>query len=213
MTHSHTHPIDPVSHRPRDECGIFAVYGHPEAVKVTYFGLYALQHRGQESAGIVASDGVRVVGHKAMGLVPEVFDEQILGTLRGHMALGHVRYSTTGSSLLINAQPFRIMYSGKSVAVAHNGNIVNAKEIREELENRGSIFQTSMDSELVLHLAARSFKSGPSGRARPPERASASLSSSILPDRTVRCSARTSTSFEKDRAGSWLRRFLSRRIW
>lgn len=148
------------AHRPKDECGIFAVYGHKEAAKLTYFGLYALQHRGQESAGIVTSDGRRVVGQKAMGLVPEVFNEDVLNSLKGHMALGHVRYSTTGSSLLVNAQPFRIMYSGKSFAVAHNGNIVNAREIREDLENRGSIFQTSMDSELVLHLAARSLKSG-----------------------------------------------------
>ncbi|MEJ2588332.1 MAG: amidophosphoribosyltransferase [Deltaproteobacteria bacterium] len=148
------------SDRPREACGIFAVYDHKEAAKLTYFGLYALQHRGQESAGIVTSDGRRVVGHKAMGLVPEVFNEDVLKSLKGHMALGHVRYSTTGSSLLVNAQPFRIMYSGKSFAVAHNGNIVNAREIRSELEEKGSIFQTSMDSELVLHLAARSFKSG-----------------------------------------------------
>ena len=160
MRHTHRHTNDPASHRPKDECGIFAIYGHPEAAKLTYFGLYALQHRGQESAGIVTSDGTRVKAHKGMGLVPEVFDEHVLGTLPGHMALGHVRYSTTGSSLLVNAQPFRVMYSGKSFAVAHNGNIVNAREIREELEGNGSIFQTTMDSELVLHLAARSFKSG-----------------------------------------------------
>lgn len=153
-------PMVPHPERPRDACGIFAIYGHEEAAKLTYFGLYALQHRGQESAGIVVSDGTRVMGHKAMGLVPEVFNEEILEGLKGHMALGHVRYSTTGSSLLVNAQPFRVMYSGKSFAVAHNGNIVNAREIRTELENRGSIFQTTMDSELVLHLAARSFRSG-----------------------------------------------------
>jgi alpha-mannosidase len=107
-----------LSERPREECGIFAVYGHGEAAKLTYFGLYALQHRGQESAGIVVSDGTRVLEHKAMGLVPEIFDERILSALGGHMALGHVRYSTTGSSLLVNAQPFRIQYAGKCLANA-----------------------------------------------------------------------------------------------
>ncbi len=146
--------------RPREECGIFAVYGHPEAAKLTYFGLYALQHRGQESAGIVSSDGKRVMEHKAMGLVPDIFDERTLDRLTGHMALGHVRYSTTGSSLLVNAQPFRIHYSGKSFAIAHNGNLVNARRIREKLENEGSIFQTSMDSEVVLHLTAKCIKKG-----------------------------------------------------
>jgi amidophosphoribosyltransferase len=149
-----------LSHRPKDECGIFAVYGHEEAAKLTYFGLYALQHRGQESAGIVTSDGKQVFEHKAMGLVPEIFDEEILNKLKGDMALGHVRYSTTGSSLLVNAQPFSIHYSGKTFAIAHNGNFVNARRIRSELEDRGSIFQTTMDSEVVLHLAARCFKKG-----------------------------------------------------
>jgi amidophosphoribosyltransferase len=146
--------------RPREECGIFAVWGHEEAAKLTYFGLYALQHRGQESAGIVTSNGERVLEHKAMGLVPEVFDEQILTRLEGDMALGHVRYSTTGSSLLVNAQPFRIRHSGRSLAIAHNGNLVNAQKIRSVLEDAGSIFQTSMDSEVVLHLTARSMRKG-----------------------------------------------------
>ena len=146
--------------RPREECGIFAVYGHEEAAKLTYFGLYALQHRGQESAGIVASDGQRVLEHKAMGLVAEIFDEHILDNLKGNMALGHVRYSTTGSSLLVNAQPFRVQYSGRSIAIAHNGNLVNARKIRADLENNGSIFQTTMDSEIVLHLIAKSLKKG-----------------------------------------------------
>jgi amidophosphoribosyltransferase len=146
--------------RPREECGIFAVYGHEEAAKLTYFGLYALQHRGQESAGIVSTDGKSVLEYKAMGLVPEIFNEQILDRLKGHMALGHVRYSTTGSSLLVNAQPFRIQYSGKSFAIAHNGNLVNARQIRSELEQRGSIFQTTMDSEVVLHLTAKCLKLG-----------------------------------------------------
>jgi len=146
--------------RPREACGIFAVHGHPEAAKLTYFGLYALQHRGQESAGIVASDGHRVLEHKAMGLVSDIFDERTLGSLKGHISLGHVRYSTTGSSLLVNAQPFRVRYSGRSLAVAHNGNLVNAHRIRDELEARGSIFQTSMDSEVILHLAAMGYRNG-----------------------------------------------------
>jgi amidophosphoribosyltransferase len=146
--------------RPKDECGIFAVYGHEEAAKLTYFGLYALQHRGQESAGIIASDGKQVTEHKAMGLVPDTFDEQILNTLKGHIALGHVRYSTTGSSLLANAQPFRVQYSGKTYAIAHNGNLVNSHQIRTEMEAQGSIFQTTMDSEIILHLAAKAMKKG-----------------------------------------------------
>jgi amidophosphoribosyltransferase len=146
--------------RPREECGIFAVYGHGEAAKLTYFGLYALQHRGQESAGIVVSDGQRVVEHKAMGLVPDIFKEEVLDRLRGHMALGHVRYSTTGSSLLVNAQPFRIRHAGKTLAIAHNGNLVNARQIRAGLENQGSIFQTTSDSEVVLHLAAKAMRKG-----------------------------------------------------
>ena len=146
--------------RPKDECGIFAVYGHEDAAKLTYFGLYALQHRGQESAGIVVSDGKQVVEHKAMGLVPEIFNERILNGLKGNMALGHVRYSTTGSSLLCNAQPFRVRHSGRSMSIAHNGNIVNAHQIRSELEQNGSIFQTTMDSEVVLHLMARRLNMG-----------------------------------------------------
>jgi amidophosphoribosyltransferase len=146
--------------RPREACGIFAVYGLEEAAKLTYFGLYALQHRGQESAGIVASDGKQVVEHKAMGLVPDIFREEILAKLKGNMALGHVRYSTTGSSLLVNAQPFRVQHLGKSLAIAHNGNLVNARQIRNALEDQGSLFQTTTDSEVVLHLAAKSLKKG-----------------------------------------------------
>jgi amidophosphoribosyltransferase len=146
--------------RHREECGIFAVYNHEEAAKMTYFGLYSLQHRGQESAGIVVSNGKRVIEHKAMGLVPDIFDEKILESLTGNIALGHVRYSTTGSSLLVNAQPFRIQYAGKNIAVAHNGNFVNARSLRMKLEDEGSIFQTTMDSEIVLHLTARAMKNG-----------------------------------------------------
>lgn len=146
--------------RPKDECGIFAIYDHKEAAKLTYFGLYAQQHRGQECAGIVVSDGQCVNEHKAMGLVPDIFNDKILDDLKGIIALGHVRYSTTGSSVIANAQPFRIRYAGKCLAIAHNGNLVNAHTIRKELEHDGSIFQTSMDSEIVLHLVAKSLKEG-----------------------------------------------------
>ena len=152
--------VKPKPDRPKDECGIFAVYNHVDAAKLTYFGLYAQQHRGQESAGIVVSDGKCVVEHKAMGLVPDIFDDKILDSLKGDIALGHVRYSTTGSSLIANAQPFRIRHAGKCLAIAHNGNLVNAYTIRSELEDAGSIFQTSMDSEIVLHLVAKSLKQG-----------------------------------------------------
>lgn len=144
----------------REECGLFGVFGHPDAAKLTYFGLYALQHRGQESAGIVASDGKRIVEHKSMGLVSEIFDENTLKKLVGNLSVGHVRYSTTGSSLIANAQPFLVNYAGEYYAVAHNGNIVNAEAIRKSLEKRGSIFQSTMDSEVVVHLMARFMSEG-----------------------------------------------------
>ncbi|MDP2799824.1 MAG: amidophosphoribosyltransferase [Deltaproteobacteria bacterium] len=149
-----------IPNRPREECGVFGIYNHPEAAKLTYFGLYALQHRGEESAGIVVSDGSKVREHKAMGLVPDVFDEAILSNLPGHLAVGHVRYSTTGSSLLKNAQPFTVCHKGKTLALAHNGNLINARSIRSKLENEGSIFQSTMDSEVVLHLIAKSAHKG-----------------------------------------------------
>ena len=148
------------SQRPKEFCGVFGVYGHSEAAKLTYFGLYALQHRGQESAGIVSSNGKCVYEHKAMGLVSEVFDEDILTRLKGHMAIGHVRYSTTGSSVIQNAQPFCVNHAGSTLAVAHNGNLVNAHSIRKELEESGSIFQTTMDSEVIVHLLAKAAKRG-----------------------------------------------------
>ena len=141
--------------RPREECGVCGIYGHEDAAKLTYFGLYALQHRGQESAGIVASDGVRVVQHKGMGLVHDVFTEETLQNLPGHMAMGHVRYSTTGASFIVNAQPFTVNHRGGTLAIAHNGNLVNTRALRDELEQNGSIFQTTMDSEIVIHLIAR----------------------------------------------------------
>ncbi|UCG14943.1 MAG: class II glutamine amidotransferase, partial [Deltaproteobacteria bacterium] len=146
--------------RPREECGIFAIYGHEDTARLTYFGLYALQHRGQESAGISVSDG-RIMRHqKGMGLVSEIFNEDILASLKGHLGIGHVRYSTTGSSVLVNAQPFCITHSGCSLAIAHNGNLVNAHSLRCDLEKRGSIFQTTMDSEVIVHLIARKLVHG-----------------------------------------------------
>jgi amidophosphoribosyltransferase len=148
------------SGRPREECGVFAIYGHEDAARVTYFGLFALQHRGQESAGIVASDGCNVSEHKGMGLAAGVFKESILQKLPGSLAIGHVRYSTTGSSTISNAQPFLAHVGEEYYALAHNGNIVNAQSLRSELENRGSIFQSTMDSEVIIHLMAQHLKRG-----------------------------------------------------
>ncbi len=153
---------DPVSEakRPRDECGVFGIYEHPEAAKVAYFGLYALQHRGQESCGIVVARDKNIAAHKGMGLVPEVFDMENVEQLNGGSAIGHVRYSTTGSSVLANAQPFIVNHMGKTYAIAHNGNIVNAHILKQELEESGSIFQTTMDSEIAVHLMIKNFKHG-----------------------------------------------------
>ncbi len=141
--------------RPKDECGVCGIFGHEDAAKLTYFGLYALQHRGQESAGIATSDQCQVHQHRGMGLVPEVFTEDILQGLKGNISIGHVRYSTTGSSDIINAQPFSATHQGCTMAVAHNGNLVNIRSLRDELEKKGSIFQSTMDSEVVIHLMAR----------------------------------------------------------
>ncbi|MGD8371281.1 MAG: amidophosphoribosyltransferase [Syntrophobacterales bacterium] len=146
--------------RPKEECGIFAIYGHEDTARLAYFGLYALQHRGQESAGISVGDGRLMRHHKGMGLVSEIFSEDILASLKGYLGIGHVRYSTTGSSVLVNAQPFCISHSGCSLALAHNGNLVNAHNLRCELEERGSIFQTTMDSEVIVHLIARQLVRG-----------------------------------------------------
>jgi amidophosphoribosyltransferase len=140
----------------RDECGLMAVHGHPEAANIAYLGLYALQHRGQESAGICTAQGGEQFVHRAMGLVSDVFNESILARLPGRHAIGHVRYSTTGESLLRNAQPFCANTDGGSVALAHNGNLINARAVRKELEGRGSIFSTTSDSEVIVHLLARS---------------------------------------------------------
>jgi amidophosphoribosyltransferase len=137
--------------KPRESCGIFGIYGHPEGSTLTYFGLYALQHRGQESAGIAVSRDNNIVDHKGMGLVPDVFDMPHLEQLKGGSAIGHVRYSTTGSSILTNAQPFVVHHRKKSYAIAHN---------KEELEEAGSIFQTTMDSEIFLHYFVKSLQHG-----------------------------------------------------
>jgi len=145
---------------PQEECGVFGIFGHPEASHLTYLGLYALQHRGQESAGIVTSDHGEPKSHKGMGLVAETFDQGRLEALLGNAAVGHVRYSTTGSSLLKNAQPFLVQHSQSFLAIAHNGNLVNARELKDKLETRGSIFQSTMDSEIFVHLIARSKKLG-----------------------------------------------------
>lgn len=142
--------------KPKEECGIFGVYCHEEAANINYLGLYGLQHRGQESCGIVCSDRKHVRKFVGLGLVTEFFTEDKLNKLKGDIAIGHVRYSTTGSSSLINAQPIVSGSYRGTIAVAHNGNITNAKEIRDKLERRGSIFQSTNDSEVVVHLIAHS---------------------------------------------------------
>ena len=140
----------------KHECGVFGVFGRPEASKITYLGLYALQHRGQESAGIVSCDGGQFHRHRDMGMVHDVFQKETLEALPGDAAIGHVRYSTAGSTVLKNAQPFRVDYARGPLAVAHNGNLVNAKQLRHELEAKGSIFQSTSDSEVIVHLVAHS---------------------------------------------------------
>jgi amidophosphoribosyltransferase len=147
---------------PQHECGIFAVFGHPNAAVLTYYGLFALQHRGQESAGIVTSNGPGSTFqlHRDMGLVSQVFGQEELEKLRGMRAVGHTRYSTMGSSTLKNAQPFVVDCFRGQLAIAHNGNLINADLLRDELERNGSIFQTTADSEIILHLLAQPSKNG-----------------------------------------------------
>jgi amidophosphoribosyltransferase len=142
----------------KDGCGLFGIFGNEEAARITYLGLYALQHRGQESAGIAVYDGSSVNYHKDMGLVTNVFSEEILSELKGFMAIGHVRYSTIGSSHIRNAQPMVADLARGFLAIAHNGNIVNAHKLRAQLQEEGAIFQSTTDSELILHLIARSSK-------------------------------------------------------
>ncbi len=144
----------------RHHCGIFGIYNHPEAARLTYFGLYALQHRGQESAGIVTYDGKKLREHRGMGLVHEVFTEEHLSReLKGNIAIGHTRYSTTGASLIRNAQPFLVRHKGLEIAIGHNGNLTNTEVLRAELEEQGALFQTTIDSELFVHLIARHLNS------------------------------------------------------
>src|SRR5438309_5387069 len=146
----------PNSDKFREECGVVAIYAHPEAEKLAYLGLHALQHRGQESAGIVTSDGMALHPHKAMGLVADIFVEDVLAKLRGTLAIGHTRYSTAGDSALLNAQPILVQSNKGAIAVAHNGNLVNATMLRARLESQGSIFQTNSDTEVIVHLIALS---------------------------------------------------------
>src|SRR3954466_13616152 len=140
---------------PKHYCGVFGIYGHPNAAEPPYYGPYALQHRGQESAGILTSDGKQFRTHKGMGLVSQIFGGNILHNLVGSIALGHTRYSTTGSSHLRSAQPLTVDCARGQIAIAQNGNLTNASQLREELESRGSIFQTTVDSEIILHLMAQ----------------------------------------------------------
>jgi len=140
----------------KDECGVVAIYSNPEASKLAYLGLHALQHRGQESAGIVSTDGVTMHAHRSMGLVVDIFTEDVLEKLKGTLAIGHTRYSTAGDSALLNAQPIMVDCNKGMIALAHNGNLVNAQQIRSRLEAQGSIFQTTSDTEVIVHLVAQS---------------------------------------------------------
>src|SRR5882672_133975 len=151
----------PPQNYPKHYCGVFGVFGHPNAAELAYFGLYALQHRGQESAGIVTCHDGKFYKHHGMGLVPQIFnDPKILHDLVGDRAIGHTRYSTTGSSALRNAQPLTVDCARGQIAVAHNGNLTNAAQLRDELESRGAIFKTTVDSEIILHLMAQPTSNG-----------------------------------------------------
>jgi len=152
--------LTPFTPSKREECGIFGIFGHEDSAKMAYFGLYALQHRGQESAGIAVGDGCQITCSKNMGLVHDIFTEDTLKALKGHLGIGHVRYSTTGSSLLANAQPFMVFHGNNYYAIGHNGNIVNAIELRRELERQGAIFRSTMDTEIFMHLLARNLVYG-----------------------------------------------------
>ncbi len=152
LNHEEDVPFDKL----REECGVFALYGHPEASNLVYLGLYALQHRGQESAGIASSDGRKIYSERRMGHVADIFTPDVLNQLPGSLAIGHTRYSTAGDTALRNAQPLSVACSKGQVAVAHNGNLTNAIELRRDLEADGSIFQSTSDTEVILHLVARS---------------------------------------------------------
>ena len=146
---------DEIFDKMHEECGVFGVWGHPQAAQLTYYGLYALQHRGQESAGIATIDGFTMHSHRAMGLVTEVFGGDRLRHLKGSAAVGHVRYSTTGESNVANAQPLVFSFRQGNLAIGHNGNLVNARPLHDHLENQGSIFQSTSDTEVIAHLIAR----------------------------------------------------------
>ena len=150
----------------REECGVVAIFGHPEASKLAYLGLYALQHRGQESAGISTSDGKEIHTRKSMGHVADIFTNEVLRELPGDHAIGHTRYSTAGDTAILNAQPFSVACNKGLIAVAHNGNITNAMELRRELEEEGAIFQANSDTEVVLHLVAHSSERTLAGALR-----------------------------------------------
>lgn len=157
-------PLKLISDKFNEECGIFGIYGHPEAANLTYLGLYALQHRGQEGAGIVSSDSFYLHCEKGMGLVSDIFSADVIKRLPGYAAIGHNRYSTTGGSHIKNVQPIMINYALGSLALAHNGNLINSKLIRDELEAYGSIFQSTIDSEVIVHLIALSREKDLLGR-------------------------------------------------
>jgi len=150
--------VDEYDYRPKEECGVFGIYGNEHAANLTYLGLYSLQHRGQESAGIASSDGEHIYRYAGMGEVNSIFSQEHIDNLEGNMAIGHNRYSTTGSSFLRNAQPFRASSVLGPIVLSHNGNLTNAGKIRFELEKLGHIFQTTIDSEVVVHLMAKSGK-------------------------------------------------------
>ncbi|RJX21924.1 MAG: amidophosphoribosyltransferase [Desulforudis sp.] len=142
--------------KPREHCGVFGIYGPGlDVARLAFYGLYALQHRGQESAGIATADGSQIHLHKGMGLVPDVFNESVISKLKGHSTIGHVRYSTTGSSLAVNAQPLVFSYAGGRIGLAHNGNLTNICELRQQMAASGAVFQTTTDSEVIVNLIAR----------------------------------------------------------
>jgi amidophosphoribosyltransferase len=144
----------------KHHCGLFGIWGHEDAVLLTHLGLYALQHRGQESAGIVSTNGAELLRHGNIGLVNEVFDKRVLESIRGRVAIGHVRYSTTGSCTELNTQPLLFSFAGGQVAIAHNGNLINAALLRGKYEESGHIFQTSSDTEVIIHLLAKHARQG-----------------------------------------------------
>lgn len=167
-------------------CGVFGIYNHPEAARLSFLGLFALQHRGEEAAGICSSDGKNLHLYKNTGLVGDIFNEAILSKLPGPHAIGHTRYSTTGSSNLTNAQPYKVDYSRGQVAVAHNGNLVNAQILRAELEAYGSIFGSTTDSEIIVHLMARpAYRSREEALVESVKRIEGAYSFVILTEKTL----------------------------